>query len=115
MRPDSGGTNMQELLDAGITDLGGEGDLLLEIEYNNDKGEFKEAVYHLPESCNKQDIVDAGLLHVNNEGNEQVTFLTLNFNQHDTFTIPLPDKCRDLVEVRLPEAVGGDNITALFG
>lgn len=106
---------MHELLNAGIIDLGGEGDLLLEIEYNNDKGEFKEAVYHLPESCNNQDIKDAGLLHVSIKNNERVTILTLNFNQHDTFTIPLPDRCRELVEVRLPEAVGGDDITALFG
>lgn len=108
---------MQELLDAGIVDLGGTGDLLLEIEYNNDKGEFKEAVYHLPKSCNKQDIVDAGMFHFPavSEDDKRVTVLTLNFNQHDPFVITLPDRCSELVEVRLPEAVGGDNITALFG
>jgi len=95
---------------AGIVDLGGEGSLLLEIEYNNTKMEFKEAVFHLPATCNEQDIINANMLHVKN-----VTILTLEFNQHDTFTIPLPDKCHELVEIRLPEAVGGDNITHLFG
>ena len=100
---------------AGIVDLGGEGSLLLEIEYNNTNEEFKEAVFHLPATCNEQDIINANMLHVKNGSNEDVTILTLEFNQHDIFTIPLPDKCHELVEIRLPEAVGGDNITHLFG
>lgn len=100
---------MQELLDAGIIDLGGEGDLLLEIEYNNTKNEFKEAIYHLPESCNKQDITGASWLNVGD-----ISVFTLEFNRHDTVLISLPDKCKGLIEMRLPEAVGGDNITHLF-
>ncbi len=101
---------MQKLLDAGIIDLGGAGDLLLEIEYNNDRDEFRECVYRLPESCNKQDIVTATLCHL---GKHSV--ITVQFNQHDAFNISLPDRCASLVEVRLPEAAGGDNITDLFG
>lgn len=99
---------MQKLLDAGIIDLGGNGDLLLEIEYNNDQNEFKEAVYRLPESCNEHDIVTADIVHL-----EMHSVMSICFNQHDPFSIPLPDRCSELVEVRLP--VGGDNITALFG
>ena len=101
---------MQELLNAGIIDLGGTGSLLLEIEYNNDKREFKEAVYRLPETCNDQDIVTATICHLQTH-----SVVVLHFNQHDAFNIPLPDRCSELVEVRLPEAVGGENITALFG
>ena len=100
---------MQELLNAGIIDLGGTGDLLLEVEYNNKKGEFKEAIYRLPESCNEQDIISARIVHV-----EAHSLLSIHFNQHDPFVITFPDRCSELVEVRLPEAVGGDNITALF-
>ncbi len=100
---------MQALSEAGITDLGGTGDLLLEIEYNNDAGEFKEAVFRLPESCNKQDIVTATICHL-----ETHSVIVLNFNQHSPFNIYLPDRCEDLVEVRLPEAAGGDVITKLF-
>ncbi len=100
---------MQELLDAGIIDLGGTEDLLLEIEYNNAQNEFKEAVYRLPESCNKQDIVTANVVHL-----ETHSVVSLCFNQHDPISITLPDRCSELIEVRLPEAVGGDNITALF-
>jgi len=100
---------MQKLLDAGIIDLGGEGSLLLEMEYNNDKEEFKEAVFRLPESCNEQDITNASIVHL-----ETHSMIALHFNQHETFNITLPDRCSKLIEVRLPEAVGGDNITELF-
>ena len=99
---------MQELLDAGIIDLGGTGDLLLEIEYISN-GEFKEAVYHLPLSCNKQDIVTATICHL-----ETHSVIAIQFNQHAAFNICLPDRCSKLIEIRLPEAVGGDNITDLF-
>ena len=100
---------MQELLDAGIIDLGGTGDLLLEIEYNNGQDEFKEAVYRLPETCNEQDIIRAVICHLKTH-----SIVILEFNQHETFNIQLPDRCMELVEVRLPEAIGGDNITELF-
>ena len=99
---------MQELLDAGIIDLGGDGELLLEIEYISN-GEFKEATYRLPESCNKQDVVTATIGHF-----EEHSVIVIQFNQHPTFNISLPDHCTELVEVRLPEAVGGDNITDMF-
>lgn len=99
---------MQKLLDAGVIDLGGVGSLLLEIEYNNE-GVFKEAVFRLPESCNEQDIINADVLHL-----ETHSVISLHFNQHKAFNITLPDRCTELVEVRLPEAVGGDNITELF-
>lgn len=100
---------MEKLLDAGIIDLGGIGSLFLEIEYNNDKGRFKEAVFRLPESCNKQDIIKANICHL-----KAHSWIILQFNQHDALQIPLPDRCSELVEVRLPEAAGGDNITDLF-
>lgn len=99
---------MQNMINAGIVDLGGSGTLLLEIEYNSDE-QFKEAIYRLPESCNEQDIVTAAICHL-----ETHSVIVLHFNQHDAFHIPLPDVCSELVEVRLPEAVGGDNITGLF-
>lgn len=100
---------MQELLDAGVTDLGGIGSLLLEIEYNNHQGEFKEAIYHLPKSCNKQDLMTTTICHLKTH-----TVIVMQFNRHDVFNISLPGYCSELVEVRLPEAMGGDNITALF-
>lgn len=100
---------MQELLNAGIIDLGGVGTLLLEIEYTNNKGEFKEAIYRLPKSCNKQDIVTATIYHLKTH-----SVIILHFNQHNAFNITLPDRCSKLIEIRLPEAVGGDNITTLF-
>lgn len=100
---------MRELLKAGIIDLGGIGGLLLEIEYNNEQGEFKEAVYRLPKSCNEQDIVTATICHLKTH-----SVVVVQFNQHDAFNISLPDRCAELIEVRLPEAIGGDNITKLF-
>ena len=106
---------MQEILDTGVIDFGGGGKLLLEIEYNNDKGEFKEAIYSLPETCNQQDIVEARLYHLKGKDcNCEYTVMVLHFNKHDAFNIYFPDRCRELVEVRLPEAIGGDNITSLF-
>lgn len=98
---------MQDLLKAGIIDLGGTGTLLLEIEYNNDQSEFKEAVYRLPTNCNQQDIVTATIYHLKTH-----SVVVLHFNQHDAFHIHLPDRCSELVEVRLPD--GGENITNLF-
>jgi len=104
------GINVQELLKAGIIDLGGNGSLFLEIEYNNSKKEFKEAIYRLPNSCNNQDIITANIFHLKTHST-----IVINFNQNEPFTIILPDRCSELVEVRLPEAIGGENITALFG
>lgn len=100
---------MQELFDEGVADLGGVGSLLLEIEYTTAQEEFKEAVYRLPTTCNDQDIVQANMIHADGK-----SVLVIQFNQHDPFTIYLQDRCKELVEVRLPEAVGGDNITPLF-
>ena len=100
---------MQELLKAGIIDLGGTGTLLLEIEYNNDQGEFKEAVYRLPTTCTQQDIETATICNL-----ETHSVIVLHFIQHDAFNICLPDRCSELVEVRLPETIGGENITNLF-
>lgn len=117
---------MKNLTDAGIIDLGGVGTLLLEIEYNNDKGEFQEAVFRLPKPCNKQDIVNAyvfqmGGLHLYS-GKEVFSVILLHFQpkpedqvseEYDAFTIYLPDICVELVEVRL---LGADeeNITDMF-
>jgi hypothetical protein len=99
---------MQTLIEAGIQDLGGEGDLLLEIEYNSD-GQFKEAFYRLPEECNHRDIEQANILHC-----DKHTTLGLTFSQMQAFTIHLTDRCDELVEVRLPGAAGGANITHIF-
>lgn len=100
---------MQSLIEAGIDDLGGTGELLLEIEYNSPQG-FKEAFYRLPVECNQQDIVRATLLHLATH-----TTLTLEFNSISPFVIDLKERCKNLVEVRLENTIGGrPKITHLF-
>lgn len=100
---------MQELLDAGIIDLGGTGERFLEIEYVNSLRESKEAFYRIPDSCLLQDIISGNIVHLHKHST-----LVIRFNQHEPFYIQLPDVCEQLVEVRLPDAVGGDTITDQF-
>jgi len=100
---------MQALVEAGIVDLGGTGDLLLEIEYNSKAGQFKEAFYRLPEECDDRDIVQAMVLHT-----EKHTTIVVEFSGIDPFHIPLQDLCSELIEVRVPGAAGGSNITHIF-
>ncbi len=99
----------EEMIDAGIIDLGGSGELLLEIEYQNTRDEFKECVFRLPKSCLNYDIASGGILQIAGR-----TVLQLTITDVSTFNIYLPDKCLDLIEVRLPGAAGGDNITERF-
>ena len=100
----------QVLTNAGILDLGGEGELILEIEFTDQHGEHKEAFYRLPDIINEQDIVNALILHPDG----QDSTLMLEFNQLPTFRIDLHARCMELLEVRLPEAVGGEDITHLI-
>ncbi len=95
---------------AGIIDLGGTGHLFLEIEYNNEKSEFKEAFFRLPDECHEHDIVSAQLTHIADHG-----VLSIEFSQIGAFDIKLPDRCSKLIAVRLPEAIGGEDITSEFG
>lgn len=100
----------QILIEAGILDLGGTGNLILEVEYLDERGKHKETIYRLPNSVNEQDIISATVLH----STDANSIMFLEFNQHPVFQIELVGHCKKLVEVRLPEAVGGNNITHLF-
>lgn len=100
---------MKDLIEAGITDLGGTGELALEIEYNNGQGEYKEAFFRLPQSCDTHDLIRSIMSH-----NITTSTLVLEFSQHPQFNINFPDRCEELVAVRLPGAIGGDDITRLI-
>ena len=99
----------QDMIDAGIIDLGGSGELQIEIEYKNTKNEFKECIFRIPQICLLHDIPSAGILHMNDH-----TILQLTVTDVTTFNIYLPDRCQKLIEVRLLDAVGGDDITEMF-
>jgi hypothetical protein len=95
---------MDALIEAGILDLGGVGKAALEIEYNSgDK--FREAFYRLPTICQGRKVSAALLSH---------DTLSIRFADLPAFHIPLPDTCDGLIEVRLPVAFGGENITELI-
>jgi len=96
---------MQTLIDAGILDLGGNGDIVLEIEYKNNEGKFREAFYRLPTGY---DNVDTALMI------HDLTHTDIVLVFPEQVKIALPDRCEELIAVRLPGAIGGDDITMRF-
>ncbi len=93
---------MKELTEAGVLDLGGEGSYIIEIEYRNEKGEFKEAFYRITEDY---DVEEALMVHTDTH-----TILSLAFPE-ETHNIVLPDRCEELIAVR---SVEGNDITLKF-
>ncbi len=74
---------MQALIDAGIIDLGGNGSVILEIEFINGNDEYKEAFYRLPQE----------VLGVKITGRE----ITQAFVRHSPSNCSFPSNCSLIV------------------
>lgn len=95
----------KELLNAGIVDLGGVGDYLLEIEYIDVNDKHIEGFYRC--SLDDPDILRGKVLHT---VGYSAGYQTLSFEQTYLREIWLPN-CKRILEVRMPPAMGGEDIT----